>query len=182
MTIDEASIELEEILDYFKEDLKTIRTGRASATVLEGIQPEYYGVRTPIEQMATISVSDSRSVQIVPWSRDSLVEIEKAIRDSDLNLNPVNDGIAIRLNFPALTEETRKELVKILGKKSEETRIKVRKVRESFLDQVKKKEKEGAISEDEKFNQKEKIQKMVDNYNKKIEDILIKKEEDILKV
>lgn len=180
--LEKAKVDFESIIDFFKEDLKTVRSGRANIGLVEGLEIEYFGARTPLQQAASVTTSDARTIVISPWSKDSLVDIEKAIQESDLNINPTNDGSVIRLCFPALTEERRLELVKIVGKKTEEARIKVRKVREDAWDKIQKMEKDGEISEDDKFAQKDNLQDIVDEYNKKIEEISKEKETEIMQV
>jgi ribosome recycling factor len=174
--------QLEGVIEFYQEELKNIRTGRANASVVEDIEVDYYGTKSPLKQAASISTQDARTIVITPWSKDTLVNIEKAINDSDLGVNPVNDGKVVRLCFPPLTEERREEMVKVVGKKTEEARIKVRKVREEMWDDIQKKEKNGEISEDDKFKGKDTLQQLVDEYNKKIEELNGKKEEDIRQV
>lgn len=175
-------LQLEEIIEFYQEELRNIRTGRANPLLVEDMEVEYYGSKTPLKQTASISAQDARTIVITPWSKDSLVYIEKTINESDLNVNPVNDGKVIRLTFPQLTEERRRELVKIAKKKTEEARIKVRKVREEVWDDIQLKEKNGKISEDDKFRSKDKLQEIVDEFNKKIEELSSKKEGEIMQV
>ncbi len=170
----------EKVITYYKEELNKIRTGRASVNLVEDISVDYYGSKSPLKQVSSISIPEARVILITPWSKDDLANIEKAINESQLNLNPLNDGQVIRINLPALNEERRRELVKVLNQKTEEARVVVRKVRETVLDKIQKMEKEGEISEDDKFSGKEKIQKVVDGYNQKIEEIREKKEEEIM--
>jgi len=174
--------ELDNVLEWYQKELKTIRTGRANPQIVEDLVIEYFGAPTPIKQAANVSVSDARTIVIAPWSKDSLVEIEKAINESDLGINPVNDGEVIRLTFPPLTEERRKEMVKVVGQKTEEARIKVRKLRESVREQIQKEEKEGVIGEDDRVREDKELQQIIDDYNKKIEDIHKKKEEEVMSV
>lgn len=180
--IQTTKLQLEEVLEFLGGELRNIRTGRANPSTVEDLNVDYYGTKTPLKQTATISASDVRTIVITPWSKDTLVNIEKAIKESDLNVNPVNDGSVIRLSFPPLTEERRNELVKISKKKSEEARIKIRKVREEVWNDIQEKEKQGEMSEDDKFNSKDKLQQIIDEYNKKIEELSDKKEEEIMQV
>jgi len=180
--IEKVKPELEKSIEHFKEELNQLRTGRASTAIVENLQVEYYGVNTPIKQVASISVPEPRTVVISPWDKNSLVNIEKAIRESQLNLNPQNDGQVIRINIPPLTEERRKELVKILNQKSEEAKISVRKHREDVWEEIQEMEKTGKIGEDDKFHGKDKLQEVIDGYNKKIEEIRSNKEQEILTV
>ena len=174
--------EFEKAIIFFKEELGKLRTGRANVSLVDGIMVDYYGSKSPLKQIASITIPESRTIAITPWSRDSLVSIEKSIRESQLNLNPVNDGIMIRINIPALNEERRKELVKILNQKGEGARVVVRKAREEAWEEIQEGEKAGKISEDDKFSGKEKLQKVVDEYNAKIEEIRKKKEEEIMTI
>lgn len=174
--------QLEEVVKLFQRELKNIRTGRANPSLVEDLEIEYFGTRTPLKQAAAISATDARCLVIAPWDKDNLVNIEKAINESDLNVNPTNDGSVIRITFPQLTQERRIELVKVMKKKSEETRIRVRKTREEFWDDVQKREKEGEISEDDKFRLKDSLQEIIDEYNEKIEELSKAKEEEIMTI
>lgn len=172
----------EKAVEYFKEELGQLRTGRASAALVDNLMVDYYGSTSPLKQIASISVPEARTIVISPWSKDSLINIEKSVRESQLNLNPINDGQVIRINIPALNEERRKELVKILNQKAEETRVVIRKIRESIWDEIQEFEKQGKIGEDDKFSGKDKLQKVVDEYNGKIDEIREKKEGEIMTV
>lgn len=172
----------EKNLEYFKEELSKLRTGRASAGLVEGLMVDYYGSKSPLKQVASVTVPEARTIVISPWDKDNLVSIEKAIRESQLNLNPMNDGQVVRINIPALTEERRKDLVKLLNQKAEESRVAVRKSREEIWEEIQNLEKSGKIGEDDKFAGKEKLQKVVDEYNDKIEELRKKKEEEIMTV
>jgi ribosome recycling factor len=174
--------ELEKTIEHFKEDLNQLRTGRASTALVENLLVDYYGAKSPLKQVASITIPEPRTILISPWDKGALVNIESAIRDSQLNLNPVNDGQVIRVNIPALTEERRKELVKVLNQKAEEARIGVRKHREEAWEEIQNLAKDGAIGEDDKFAGKDKLQAVVDEYNGKIEEIREKKEEEILTI
>ncbi len=180
--INSKQADFEKSVNHFKEELNQLRTGRASAALVENIPVDYYGARSPLKQVASITVPEPKIIVISPWDKSQLAGIEKGIRESQLNLNPVNDGQIIRVVIPALTEERRKELVKILNKKSEEARIAVRQCREEIWEEIQEAEKESLISEDDKFSGKNKLQNIVDEYNRKIEEIRGKKEEEILKV
>lgn len=174
--------DFEKAVDHLKDELNQLRTGRASASLVDGLMVDYYGSKSPIKQLASINIPESRTIMISPWDKDNLVSIEKAVRESQLNLNPVNDGQVIRINIPALNEERRRELVKILNQKTEEARVAVRKCRESIWDEIQDFEQNGKIGEDDKFTGKEKLQKIVDEYNKKIEELRDKKEQEIMTV
>lgn len=174
--------DLNKAVEHFKNELGKIRTGRANPSLVEDLQVDYYGTKTPLKQIASINTPEPRQIVIQPWDRGALVAIESAIRESDLNLNPNNDGALIRINIPMLTEERRKDLVKVLNQKSEESRIAVRSVREEIWKEAQEMERKGEISEDDKFKCKDKLQEIVDEYNKKIEEIRTKKEAEIMTV
>ncbi|OGI19370.1 MAG: ribosome recycling factor [Candidatus Moranbacteria bacterium RIFCSPLOWO2_02_FULL_48_19] len=159
-----------------------IRTGRANPGLVEGLLVDYYGVKTPLKQIASIAIPEARQILISPWDKGSLIQIEAAIRESDLGLNPGNDGQAIRITLPALTEERRHDLVKALNSRAEESRIVIRTVREEIWKDIQDSERAGNISEDEKFHGKDELQKVVDEYNHKLEAVRKKKEEEILTV
>lgn len=169
-------------IEHFISEAGKIRTGRANPSIVEDLMVDYYGTKTPIKQMAAINIPEPRQITIQPWDRSAMNAIEGVIRNSDLNLNPVNDGILIRITIPMLTEERRKEMVKMLNQKAEEARIAVRNIREEILKEVKDAEKSGDISEDDEFKAKEKVQELVAEFNKKIEDIRAKKEVEVMTV
>lgn len=173
---------LEKIIEHLKIEITGLRTGRATPALVENLEVDYYGSKTPLKAVASISSPEPRQLVIQPWNKGALPAIEKAIQISPLGINPIADKDSIRLSIPALTEERRKELVKILGKFIEEARIKVRRDREDFFRQVDREEKEKKISEDEKFRQKSEIQKLVDEINKKIEELGKNKEKEIMTV
>jgi len=174
--------DFEKALEHFKEDLNQIRTGRASTSLVDSLSVDYYGSKSPIKQVASITTPDPRTIMISPWDKDSLVNIEKAVKESQLNLNPINDGQVIRINIPSLTEDRRKELVRVLNQKTEDVRVMVRKNREAVWDEIQEMEKDGKIAEDDKFSGKEKLQKVVDEYNNRIEEIREKKEQEIMTI
>ncbi|MFZ2153852.1 MAG: ribosome recycling factor [Candidatus Moraniibacteriota bacterium] len=180
--IEDKKSDLDGAMEHFKNEMTKIRTGRANPTILEDLMVDYYGVRTPIRQMANINVPEPRTLLIQPWSRDSLASIEAAIKTSDLNLTPNNDGEVIRINIPALNEERRMELVKVLNKKAEEARISIRNVREETWQEIQEAQKSGEIAEDDKFRGKERLQEVINDYNKKVDELREKKEQDIMTV
>jgi ribosome recycling factor len=161
-------------------ELKRIRTGRASLSLLDGVRADYYGTLTPLNQMASLSVPESRLITIQPWDASAIKEIEKAILKSDLGLTPSSDGKIIRITVPPLTEERRKELVKLVNKTCEEYKVAVRNIRRDSNDFFKEMKKEGDISEDEAFKAQEEIQKITDDYIKKIDALYKEKEKEIL--
>lgn len=173
---------MKKTVSVYKENLSEIRAGRANPAILNKISVEYYGVPTPINQVAGISVPEARMIVIQPWDVSILKEIEKAILASDIGLNPNNDGKVIRLNFPELTEERRKELVKDIRKISEESKVAIRSIRRDGMEDVKAKQKNSEITEDEKAVKEDEIQKLTDKYIAEIDKNLANKEKEILNV
>ena len=179
-------LELEErmkkTIDVFSQNLSEIRAGRANPAILNKISVEYYGVPTPINQVAGISVPEARTIVIQPWDASVLKAIEKAILASDIGLNPNNDGKVIRLNFPELTEERRKELAKDIRKIAEESRVAIRSIRRDGMEDVKAKCKASEITEDDKSTLEDKIQKLTDKYIAEIDKMLENKEKEIMSI
>jgi len=173
---------LEKVVDYLKTEFSSLQVGRATPALVEDIGVEYYGSRMLLKELAAIHVPDPRQILIQPWDKEILKNIEKAIQESKLRISPVVDGDAVRLNIPPLSEERRKELTKIVSEKIEESRISIRRQREDVWKTIQNLEKEGKISEDDKFKAKDELQKIIDDYNKKIEEIGSKKEQEIMKV
>ena len=183
---DEIMLDLEERMDKALEALQhefaTIRTGRANASLLDGIVVDYYGVPTPVAQMATVSVPEPRMLTIQPWDKSTLKDIEKAIQMSDLGLVPNNDGALIRLNIPQLTEERRKELVKLVHKRTEDARVAVRNIRRDGNDSLKKEEKKDGISEDQVKKAMDDVQTLTDKKMEEIDRLIAVKEKEVLEV
>lgn len=169
-------------IQSYSRELASIRAGRANASLLDRISVDYYGAPTPVNQLAGISVPEARLLVIQPYDRTILGEIEKAILKSDLGLNPTNDGTIIRLAIPALTEERRKELVKVVKKDAEEAKVAIRNVRRDANDDLKKLEKSGDITEDDHRGYSDDIQKVTDEYISKIDAMTKEKEKEILEV
>jgi ribosome recycling factor len=169
-------------IDALKKEFTGIRTGRASMGLLDGIVVDYYGTPTPVQQLASLSIPESRQIAIQPWEQKLIPEIEKAIMKSDLGLTPMNDGKTIRINIPILTEERRKQLVKIVRKRAEESKIAVRNIRRDGNEELKKLEKEAHISEDEVKKEHDEIQRITDSFVKKIDELLEHKENEIMEV
>ncbi len=167
-------------IDALKIELKRIRTGRASLSLLDGIRVDYYGTQTPLKQMASLSVPESRLITIQPWDTSVIKEVEKAILKSDLGLTPSSDGKIIRITIPPLTEERRKELVKLISNICEEYKIGIRNIRRDSNDLLKSLKKDGDISEDDAFKAQEEIQKITNEYINQIEKIYQEKEKEIL--
>ncbi len=173
---------MEKVMTFLKEELGSIRAGRASATVLDRITVEYYGSESPINQVASITSPDPHMLVIQPWDASLVKEIEKAILKSELGITPTNDGKSVRLSFPALTEERRKELVKSVSKKAEDAKVGIRNVRRDAMDAFKKQEKKGEITEDDMKGIEKDIQKLTDQFTKRIEDEAKAKEKEILAI
>ncbi len=176
----EAKQRMEKAIEALKRELKRVRTGRASPALLDGIKADYYGVPTPINQMASISVPEPRLIVIQPWDPNSCEAIEKAILKSELGLTPNNDGKVVRIAIPPLTEERRKELVKVVRKMGEEAKVAIRAARREANETLKEFKKEGEISEDDAYRGQEQIQKLTDEYVKKVDEILAEKEKEIM--
>lgn len=169
-------------INALEEDLSTIRTGRANPSLVEKLSIEYYGMPTPLMQLATISVVEARSLLIKPFDPSSIKAIERAIMASDLGLNPNNDGKAIRLNLPALTEERRRDLVKVVHHRLEEARVAIRNIRRDSIKDLREFEQEKLISEDELKRAEEDLQKFTDKHVEEVSHIGAKKEKDIMEV
>jgi ribosome recycling factor len=165
-----------------KKDLATIRTGRATPSLIEHIKVDYFGVATPLNQIAGISVPDARLLLIQPWDRTSIRSIEKAILTSDLGLNPVNDGKVIRINIPRLSEERRQELIKVVHRRVEERKVTIRNLRRDALNELKELEKSKEISQDENKRALEQLQKLTDSFIAKVEQTGQDKEAELIQV
>jgi len=180
--VDDHKKDFEKTIEFLKQEINNIRTGRATPSLVENLMVDCYGTKTPLIQLASINVPDPKSIIIQPWDKNSLKDIEKAIQSSQLGLNPVNEGNVIRLPIPPLTEERRKELVKFVHQKIESGKIKIRQTREEIWKNLKNAEKEGKISEDDLFGQQKELQEIVDEYNEKIQEISEAKEKEIMTI
>ena len=169
-------------VDAYHSELKTIRAGRANASVLDKVAVEYYGTRTPVAQVGSISSPEPKQLVISPWDTTLLKGIEKAILASDIGIAPQNDGKVIRLNFPPLTEERRKELVKQVKKYAEEAKVQVRNVRRDAMDSFKAQKKSGEVTEDDLKGIEKDIQKLTDKFIKEVDDIAAAKEKEIMEI
>jgi ribosome recycling factor len=172
----------EKSLEALRKDLSRVRTGRASLALLDGVRVNYYGVPTPLAQVASLSVPESRTITIQPWDSKTTGEIEKAIQKSDLGLNPLNDGKIVRINIPPLTEERRKELVKVIKRMEEECKVALRNLRRDANEQLKTAKKDKLVSEDDQFKSQEEVQKLIDKSIEKGEEIVKAKEKEILEI
>ncbi len=173
---------MEKCLTSLERDFSAIRAGRANPAVLDRITVDYYGVPTPVNQLAAISVPEARLLIIQPWDTSTLKEIEKAINTSDIGIHPQNDGKVIRLSFPQLTEEHRKGLQKDISKRGEEAKVAIRNIRRDAIDDIKKLKKENEITEDDQKTGEKKLQDITDDYVGQVEKITGKKEEEILSI
>jgi ribosome recycling factor len=179
-TLQETKERMAKTIDDLENELKRVRTGRASLSLLDGIRVDYYGTQTPLNQMASLSVPESRLIVIQPWDVSAIKEIEKAILKSDLGLTPSSDGKLIRISIPPLTEERRKELVKVVSKMCEEHKIAARNIRRDANELIKGFKKDGDVAEDDAFKAQDSIQKITDEFITEIDDIYKAKEKEIL--
>lgn len=173
---------MQKCINNLTSEYAAIRASRANPAILKKVRVEYYGSLTSIEQIASVSVSEARVLVINPWDSSSLPLIEKAIQQSDIGINPVNDGKVIRLNFPQLTQEGRKEIVKEVKSLKEDAKITIRNIRKDALNEIKNLKKDGTFSEDEVKAKENNIKKLVDEYNEKIDDVSEKKEKEVMEV
>jgi ribosome recycling factor len=180
--VKEVEAKMEKTLSTFKTDLNKVRTGRASLALFDDIRVDYYGTPTPLNQMATLAVPESRLITIQPWDTTVTGEIEKAILKSELGLTPISDGKVIRISIPRLTEERRKELVKVVKKMGEGTKVSLRNIRRETNEQLKGFEKNKDISQDQLHQWMDKVQKSTDKYIEKVDGILAMKEKEILEI
>jgi len=180
--LSEAKTEMQKAVDALHHELDTVRTGRASAHLLDQLRVDYYGSQVPINQVANVGAPEPRLITVAPWDKSSIPLIEKAIQESQLGLTPSNDGTIIRLPIPALTEERRKELVKVVRQYAEESRVSVRNHRRDANDLLKDGQKEGEIPEDDAKRATEQVQELTDDFVKQIDAVLQGKEEEIMEV
>lgn len=180
--LSQAKEKMEKALSAFKRELASVRAGRANASLLDKVQVDYYGVSTPVNQLASITTPEARLLVIQPYDKSSIGEIEKAILKSDLGLTPTSDGSVIRIAIPPLTEERRKELTKVVRKYSEDAKVAVRNIRRDANDELKKLEKSGEITEDELRGYQDDVQKLTDEYIGKIDATTKEKEKEIMEV
>ncbi len=182
MKLSDVKENMQKTIDATQRSFNTIRTGRASTSLLDRVTVEYYGTDTPLNALANISTPDSTTIMIQAYDKGSMAQIEKAISMSDLGLTPNNDGTNIRLNIPPLTKERRKDLVKMAGKLAEEGKVALRNIRRDAIDSIRKEEKSSDISEDESRDLQSEVQKITDSFTKKIDSLLATKEKDITTV
>ena len=180
--VQDCSNRMQKSIDSLEKDFSKLRTGRASTALVDSIRVEYYGTPTPLNQVASVSIPDSRTISISPWDRNAFNSIEKAIMKSDLGLTPINDGRAIRINIPVLTEERRKDLVKMAKKYTEDAKVAIRNVRRDVNDALKKMHTAKEISEDDLHKAQDEVQKTTDNFVKKADAVLAEKEKEIMEI
>jgi ribosome recycling factor len=173
---------MQKSIDSLEKDFSRLRTGRASTALVDNIRVEYYGTPTPLNQVASVSIPDSRTISISPWDRNAFSNIEKAIMKSDLGLTPINDGRAIRINIPPLTEERRKDLVKMAKKYTEEAKVAIRNVRRDVNEALKKMQTAKEINEDDLHKAQDEVQKATDSFVKKADAALAEKEKEIMEI
>ncbi len=178
----EVSEKMDKTLNVFNEDLKRIRAGRANPAILDKVTVDYYGTATPIPQVGNVSVPEARTIIIQPWDTSILSAIEKAIQTSDIGINPNNDGKVIRLNFPPLTEDRRKEIVKDVRKRAEDAKVALRSIRRDAIENYKAKKKASEITEDDLKGIEKDIQTITDNYVKEVDTLTAAKEKEIMEV
>jgi ribosome recycling factor len=181
-SLTDAEERMKKAVEALKRELATIRTGRAQPSLVDHLRVDYYGTPTPLNQLATVSAPEARLLTIQPWDRQALTAIEKAIQKSDLGLNPSNDGHVIRLVIPQLTEDRRRELVKLVHRRVEDGRVAARNVRRDCLENLRRMEKDREISEDDERKAQERLQKLTDQYIKDIDEVGHQKEEELLEV
>lgn len=181
-TYQETREKMGKTLAALKNELQKVRTGRASVSLLDSVKVDYYGTLTPLNQMASLSVPESRLINIQPWDASMIKEIEKAILKANLGLTPTNDGKMVRISIPPLTEDRRKEIVKLVGKMCEDHKVALRNIRRDANEMLKGLKKDGDISEDEMFKAQEQIQKITDEHVKLVDDINKEKEKEILEI
>lgn len=173
---------MDKAIDHLSEELANIRAGRANPAILNKVNVDYYGMPTPVNQIGTVSVPEARQILVTPWDKSMLSAIEKAIQKSDIGINPINDGNSIRINFPELNEQRRKELVKEVKALCEESKVAIRNVRRDSIDQAKSAQKANEITEDELKSAEEKIQKITDKYVEKVDEMFKNKEKEIMEI
>ncbi len=180
--VKDAKYRMGKSVEAFREEIAKIRTGKATTALLDGIKVNYYGNPTPLNQMANLTVLDPHTLSITPWDKSTIHDIDKAIQSADLGLNPINDGTNIKVPIPPLTEERRRELVKLVKKYAEDAKIAIRNVRRDANEHLKKSEKNKEISEDERDDLLDEVQKLTDEHTKEIDEITSQKENEIMEV
>ncbi len=180
--IKDAEAKMQKSIEAARHEFSTLRTGRANPALLDGINVESYGSSLPINQVAQVHATDARQIVISPYDRSMLGPIEKSIKISDLNINPVNDGVSIRLNLPPLTNDRRKEMVKVLQRKAEDGKVAIRNIRRDFNDQIKQLEKKSEVSKDDAKRSEDQLQKLTDRHIAQIDELQKNKEAELMEV
>lgn len=180
--LNEAKDKMAKAIEVTREEFGAVRTGRASPQVVQRLMVEYYGTPTPLQQLAGISVPDARTLAISPYDKNALQSIERAIQASDLGITPSNDGTVIRLTFPQLTEERRKELIKVVRDRAEHGRVSIRNVRRHAKEEIERNQKAGEVSEDDMHRSEKELQKLTDKYVAEIDEMLARKEQELMEV
>jgi ribosome recycling factor len=180
--INQHKTQFEKVMEHFHHELSSVRTGRANPALLSTVMVESYGSKVPLQQIASVTVSDAKTLTISPWDKGALQEIEKGIQAANLGFNPSNDGQVVRITLPPLTEDRRKEMVKLVGQIAEHARIGVRQVREEIMKAVKKSESDGSATKDDVAGAQKKVQEIIDKYNDEIKQISSDKETELMTV
>lgn len=180
--ISDGKPKMEAAVDHLKEDIKTIRTGRATSSLVDDVMVPYYGNSTPLKQVASVTTPDSNMISIQPWDKGVLGDIELAIRNANLGFNPINDGHQVRIVLPPLTEERRKEFVKSVNQKAEVAKIALRNIRKEAWEKIQAAQKAGELTEDDKYRGEERLNKMIDDFNKLIDETSKQKEKEIMTI
>ncbi len=180
--VSETGRKMDEAINHLRDELKTINTGRASSLLVEGVVVQYYGNPTPLKQIASIATPDAHQIAITPWDKGALAEIESAIRNSDLGLAPTNDGNAVRLNLPPMTEERRNDLNKMVGKMAEETKISLRNIRGDAWEKIQEGEKKSELTEDDRDQSKKDLNDLISKKNELVDQITKEKQAEIMRV
>lgn len=180
--VNEKESDLNKAIEHFEEDIKTLRTGRATPSLLEGVQVEAYGMQNPVKALGNINVEDSRTMVVTPWDKSVMKNLEKSIEAADLGVGVTNEGEKLRITIPEMTEDNRKEMVKKLNEKFENTRISIRHVRDEIKQNIEKAEKEKELSEDEKHQYLKELEEEIEKKNNKLKEVRDKKEQDVMTV
>ncbi|MDO8513668.1 MAG: ribosome recycling factor [bacterium] len=178
----DAKPKMDQAIEHLRDDLRTIRTGRATASLVDDVTVAYYGNSTPLKQVASITTPDSNLISIQPWDKNILGDIENAIRNANLGFNPINDGHQVRIVLPPLTEERRKEFAKSVNQKAEVTRILLRNIRKEAWDKVQAGQKVGELTEDDRYRGEDRLNRLIDDFNKEVDEIVKQKDKEIMTI
>lgn len=178
----EAEAKMAEAVERLKEELKKIRTGRAHSGIVEDVKVSYYGVETPLRELASITTPEANLIQIKPYDKNSIGDVENAIRNANLGFNPINDGNFVRITLPPMTEERRSELAKQIKKHGEESKISLRTIRGDAWSRVQKGEKSGSVTEDDRYQAEDRLNKLIEKMNQSIEQVVVEKEKEVMRI